>query len=773
MISSIQPAELLSYFEHLVGASARGMLVLVIAAALCIALRRAKASVRHLLWSAALVSLLVLPALSSSLPSWRIAVLPPSSIKAQSQSSASNSPGESEPVALAETVASEAIIRKESISDEKPARSRHESAASETEAARLAAQEKIDEKEKAAASRMAGALKAASFDWMRLALLIWLAGALLLLARIVAGAVSVWRMRRQADEITDGDLINLAGRLRSRLGLKRRVVLLETGRVTMPVTCGLFRSAVMLPAGWREWSDERREVVMLHEFAHAKRWDCVTQMLAQVACAVYWFNPFVWIAARRHRIEREIASDDLVLDSGTKASDYAGHLLDIARSFQPAGTSLLAAVALARRSQLEGRVLAILDSKRDQRCVGRFASITAALVILCVALPLSVVRLSAQADSRHSLQAGQPAEESTVNPASALNAEATPQSAIELAAETERRAEQMIEAELSEAAAMQVEEDDDDEQQPEPTGQIDQRDKSAAIEALRGALMDQDAEVREQAAFALSQSRDPQVVDALIEALKDADPQVRERAAWGLGLRGNRNAVDPLVGALQDSAWQVREQAAWALGLKGDSRAVEALINALRDENAQVRKQSAWALGLKGDSRAVDGLIAALKDSSSGVREQAAWALGLRGDRRALNALKELAKDQDPEVRKQAAWALGMILIRRGGSPADNQQDNDGDDFDLTQSNQIEVDQKGKTGRGVAGGVTGGVKGGIKSGTKGMIKNRVRGGISSGVRGGVTGGVKGGVSGGVTGGVLTTGGARITRPDAEAKKPRR
>jgi beta-lactamase regulating signal transducer with metallopeptidase domain len=64
---------------------------------------------------------------------------------------------------------------------------------------------------------------------------------------------------------------------------------------------------VLLPAEAERWSEEQRRLVLLHELTHVTRRDCLTQMLAQVACAFYWFNPFIWSAARLLRVERSLA----------------------------------------------------------------------------------------------------------------------------------------------------------------------------------------------------------------------------------------------------------------------------------------------------------------------------------------------------------------------------------------------------------------------------------------------------------------------------------
>ena len=200
-------------------------------------------------------------------------------------------------------------------------------------------------------------------DWRVSLLLIWAAGTIVSLAQIGIGWAALRRLRRRARPLTIAGLNSLTG----LLGMEDSVDLLETPRGNMPMTYGLLRPEIFVPVEMTEWSEERRRVVLLHELAHVRRGDGATHLLARTALALYRWNPLAWSAWREFLKERERATDDLVLNAGACASDYAGHLLEIARSMQSPAAFAWAAVAAARRSQLEGRLLAILDSHRNRK----------------------------------------------------------------------------------------------------------------------------------------------------------------------------------------------------------------------------------------------------------------------------------------------------------------------------------------------------------------------------------------------------------------------
>ena len=136
---------------------------------------------------------------------------------------------------------------------------------------------------------------------------------------------------------------------------------------------GVFRPVILLPADANHWQSERHRAVLLHELAHIQRRDWLMQTIAQLTCAVYWFNPLVWVAMRRMLAEAEQACDDHVLNAGYQSTDYAQHLLDIVRNVKAAGATSRAAVAMARPSKMEGRLRTVLAANRNRHPVTKVA----------------------------------------------------------------------------------------------------------------------------------------------------------------------------------------------------------------------------------------------------------------------------------------------------------------------------------------------------------------------------------------------------------------
>jgi hypothetical protein len=166
------------------------------------------------------------------------------------------------------------------------------------------------------------------------------------------------------------------------------------------MTWGTLAPKVLLPAEAGAWSAERRRLVLLHELAHVARRDSFSRSAASLACALYWFHPGVWLAARQLRLEQEYAADDRVLNAGAAAQSYARSLLDLARRVGERNRPDHAA-AMAGMCQLERRVVSITADARRERPGPFFLSASAAiaaLVMLGVAAGVPVRPLPALPD---------------------------------------------------------------------------------------------------------------------------------------------------------------------------------------------------------------------------------------------------------------------------------------------------------------------------------------------------------------------------------------
>ncbi len=168
------------------------------------------------------------------------------------------------------------------------------------------------------------------------------------------------------------------------LGRARGVSVVQVDGVG-PLTFGWPCGVILVPdAGF---SSEK--LVLRHEVAHVQRADFVWQALASLVCALWWFSPVVWLAARELRREAERACDDIVLSQGVSAPDYADCLLEVA-SMKPLSLPFAASlVSLARKNALASRISALLAPERDRRPVGPLAVLGIGALLLPAGLALT------------------------------------------------------------------------------------------------------------------------------------------------------------------------------------------------------------------------------------------------------------------------------------------------------------------------------------------------------------------------------------------------
>lgn len=600
---------------------AKVTLILLGAGLATIALRRGSAGVRHLVWSAAIAGSMALPVFGLLSPwRWEIGVLSPA------PAPGSTVPAVSRQLDLS---AANAVIRSDvgGTSALEPA---------------------VSEPASAAKTWFRGVFGQWSLEQKLLTL--WLAGAGLIALRLMFGSFLVVRVVRRAVPLTAPEwqrpLIDVA----DRLALPRLPGLYLSDRHPMPFACGIITPAIVLPAEAREWPAARRHAVLCHELAHLHRRDLVLNLIAQCALAVFWFHPLMWFAVRRIRIESERACDDLVLGTGTRASEYADHLLQILRAV-PRFPVPAAVLPFAERGEFEGRVLAILEASARRDPASRRGAVTVTALVLLLVAPLAVLvpvrrtalvadpwpaQLIAPAPGHATIQPGPAPDPAPSRVSKSPDARSSP------VAMGDRRA----------AAAKPL--------TPEPSPS-DTGDGRAVVRSLTAALSDTVPAVRENAAYSLGRLVAASAAPALARLVeRDPSASVREMSAWALGAIRGREGLNGLAAAVRrDTSPSVRATAVWALAQLDLDEALPAVTAALGDQVMEVRSRAAWAIGSIRPSTAPGDLLRLAGDTSSEVRMRAAWAMGQIRDAAAVPALSRLVQDSSKKVREAAFWALG------------------------------------------------------------------------------------------------------------------
>jgi len=355
--------------DLLVDLAVRSAIVAACAALLAVLVRRRAASSQALLLSAALVGLLALPLGAWLAPAWNLPVLPPSEPTMTTPQVSTAAPGLLETTAssYAPTVVGGTPVEAQVYAAETPA-------------------------------------VAAWPDLMRLPVVLavaWLAGLTLILTRLAGSYRALSRLVEESEPVCDPRWQAAVSNVSAELGISRAVRVASSPDASVPIVAGLLRPTIVIPEEAAEWPATMIGDVVRHELAHVARWDGLGQLVGQIACAVYWFNPITWLLARRACALREQACDDEVLRVGTRASEYADRLLALVR-LQHGQARRPAALAMASPAHLRHRVMRLLDPTTRRGRVGPSAAIpsvgTAIAIAVLTATAQPVVRADATVD---------------------------------------------------------------------------------------------------------------------------------------------------------------------------------------------------------------------------------------------------------------------------------------------------------------------------------------------------------------------------------------
>lgn len=204
-------------------------------------------------------------------------------------------------------------------------------------------------------------------SWALTIVAAWALLASLALLRVASGLWRIRSLRAGCRPVNFAD--NAPGVLRTidQFRPKRPVALLASETARVPMAVGFFRPAVILPQ-WvlAELSPADVSAILIHEFAHLRRWDDWTNFFQKLVRAIFFFHPSIWWVDRRLALDREIACDDAVLAATSQARDYARCLVDLAEKTLLRRTLAMAQAAVHSVQHISVRISQILDASHPR-----------------------------------------------------------------------------------------------------------------------------------------------------------------------------------------------------------------------------------------------------------------------------------------------------------------------------------------------------------------------------------------------------------------------
>jgi len=197
---------------------------------------------------------------------------------------------------------------------------------------------------------------------------------LLRVAGIFVSHRNAARWIREASPVSDPNLLTLCREMVQKFRISRSVDLKEHPKAEVPLVVSIRKPTVILPVRFGELPSEEQQAVLVHELAHIARRDLFWQLVTQWASVFYWYHPLYWYARHRMRLERESACDDMVLQNGGDANQYASVLLEMTA---PPALKLFerklseSAVPFARVKTVDRRISGILTPNLNRRSLGR------------------------------------------------------------------------------------------------------------------------------------------------------------------------------------------------------------------------------------------------------------------------------------------------------------------------------------------------------------------------------------------------------------------
>jgi len=225
---------------------------------------------------------------------------------------------------------------------------------------------------------------------------VWIIGIISFLVIMLVSNRNLWLIKESIKPIENKEILALFSKCKAEIGIRQNILLGSSFMVKTPMTMGLFKTVIILPAEEISFNDVR--YAMLHELAHCKNKDIQINCIMFIYQALYWFNPLVHLIFAQMRLERELACDAFVLNMLPCEShiSYGETLLNFVSKLSHPPALYLGLEMGGFKSQIIKRVKHITSYTADSGLLKAKSVCAFALIGLLVFFQISLVSVLAR-----------------------------------------------------------------------------------------------------------------------------------------------------------------------------------------------------------------------------------------------------------------------------------------------------------------------------------------------------------------------------------------
>lgn len=184
--------------------------------------------------------------------------------------------------------------------------------------------------------------------------------------KLFSGLLYIQRIRNYKIKEAPGHWKERMEELGEKLGIKKRIELLESAIVKVPVVVGWLKPAILIPLGLlTQLTPAEVESVLMHELAHIRRRDYFFNLMQSFVDTLFFFNPAILWISSLIRNERENCCDDIAINETKSKKQFIQALLSFYQYNQPDAHPRYALSFAKRKNRLVNRVKRIVNNNNQ------------------------------------------------------------------------------------------------------------------------------------------------------------------------------------------------------------------------------------------------------------------------------------------------------------------------------------------------------------------------------------------------------------------------